>query len=143
MDVVIKAIWNCLVKVGKIVRKFGLFVLMNFETVVITTQPFLVMWMIYMLLFQYASRGQVLAVISVYAVFILCVSNIVDEIRKARSVSMIDKLPTPQSRFTIKYSDRIEIQKGRIEELILYMDELEDYLERNGLLDEKKNEEKN
>lgn len=143
MDVVIKAIWNCLVKVGKMARKFGLFILMNFEVIIITTQPFLVMWMIYTLLFQYASRGQVLAVISVYAVFILCISNIVDEIRKARSVSMIDKLPTPQSRFTIKYSDRIEIQKGRIEELILYMDELEDYLERNGLLDEKKNEEKN
>ena len=46
-----------------------------------------------------------------------------------------DIVPVPVKRFTIEGEDgEISIENNRIQELILYLADLEDYLERKGFL---------
>lgn len=46
-----------------------------------------------------------------------------------------DSVPVPTKRFTIVQEDgEVNIENSRIQELILYMADLEDYLERKGFL---------
>lgn len=42
-------------------------------------------------------------------------------------------LPIPEERFTIITGDKIEVENRRLDDLLIYMQELEDYLEEEGL----------
>lgn len=49
-----------------------------------------------------------------------------------------NKFPIPRKRFTRKYENQIRVENKDWEEMIMYVYELENYLERNGINENKK-----
>ena len=142
----LKILFECFVKtlesVGFVIRRLFIKLIKNFEIFVILIQPLITMFMIYYLLFNYTSKEGILFVVVVMTLITLIICNIISEFRKLYIRNQEEKMPIPSRRFTTQYSDRVEVEKQRFNEMILYMNDLENYLERNGLLHESKNEEK-
>lgn len=64
---------------------------------------------------------------------IFLVIMLLEELYK-RQRKIENTIPVPEERFTIVDGSRIEVEHERLEELLIYMQSLEDYLEEEKLL---------
>lgn len=71
--------------------------------------------------------------IPILFLFIIFTLNNLDNRRK----NVNNELPIPNKRFTIVDGSKIEVENERLEELLIYMQELEDYLEDEKFLNNK------
>lgn len=105
--------------------------LRQISNVLIVLLPFL---MLYIGQYVYAQRGYyavggeiILLLVVLFIVYVLrCIAEVTGQ---------GDKVPRPTERFTTVEDDgEVTIRNDRLEELILYMADLEDYMERKNML---------
>lgn len=52
----------------------------------------------------------------------------------AEACNCSDNIPVPRKRYTVEKEGSVQVREDEVEEVILYMCDVEDYLERKGLL---------
>ena len=116
----------------KRVKYFIKFNLRFFANVIIIATPFVAMWLVK---FCYDSRGEFAVGSEIFVpIALLIVARFLNG--AANIYKSGNKIPVPRKRFTEYDEDNgsVNIDPARLQEMIIYMDELEDWLESNGKL---------
>lgn len=87
---------------------------------------------------QYAAAGEIKSIIGPYGEIFIPVASMVLIYYLKATANKIGKgvtIPVPDKRFTEVGEDgEVSVEQKRIQELILYMADLEDWMERKGML---------
>lgn len=88
----------------------------------------------------YSERGELAygGEIFIPILFLVIIFTLNNLDNKRKNVN--DELPIPNKRFTIVDGSKIEVENERLEELLIYMQELEDYIEYKNLKGDDNNE---
>lgn len=81
-------------------------------------------------------KNQKLLYVFSSTILILIIYGIITGVVRIYKANKKQQMPIPNKRFTKNKFGCVEVEDKRLSELILYMLELEDYLERNGMLNE-------
>lgn len=122
---------NRFIKSVKITLKAILYFILDLSRYISTIIRLIAYYiMLYLGYILYIKRGKFIIGGELFIpIFILFITSIID--RYTSSIGKGKDIPKPNKRFTHKDNDEIYISKDRKEELILYMSDLEDWLERN------------
>ena len=114
------------------VRRFFIRNLNNFANIMIGVSPFLFLWIgewQYSVRGYWAVGGELLALAPAWVLTIAVLKAC------AKRHNIVDGMPIPVERFTSVRDDEVNVEYDRVNDLLLYVADLEDWLEREGYTD--------